>query len=56
VDGDRHLGSRAILDTIEEKQPPLVVCGHIHESAGERATIGPSQVLNAGPTGTVLEL
>jgi len=56
VDGDRHLGSEAILRTIEEKQPPLVVCGHIHESAGERAEIGPSLVVNLGPEGTVLEV
>ena len=56
VDGDRHLGSEAILHTIEEKQPPLVVCGHIHESAGERAEIGPSLVVNLGPEGTVLEV
>jgi uncharacterized protein len=56
VDGDRHFGSQAILDTIKEKEPPIVVCGHIHESQGERATIGPSQVLNVGPEGTILEL
>src|SRR5947208_3984180 len=34
VDGDRHLGSEAILEAIESKQPRLVVCGHIPESAG----------------------
>ena len=56
VDGGRHLGSEAILRTIEEKQPRLVVCGHIHEAAGEESRIGASLVLNAGPDGTVLEL
>jgi Icc-related predicted phosphoesterase len=56
VDGNRHLGSEAILRTIQQKQPRLVVCGHIHEAAGEGAQVGASRVLNAGPDGTILEL
>ena len=56
VDGARRLGSEAILAAIEEKQPHLVVCGHIHEAAGEEATVGASRVLNVGPAGAVLEL
>jgi uncharacterized protein len=56
VDGDRHLGSEAILRTIEDRQPRLAVCGHIHEAAGEEASIGATRVLNAGPDGTVVEL
>ena len=56
VDGDRHLGSEAILRTIEEKQPRLVLCGHIHESAGEEASVGPTRVLNLGPAGKAVEI
>jgi uncharacterized protein len=56
VDGGRHLGSAAIQRTIEEKQPRLVVCGHIHEAAGEEAQVGASHVLNAGPEGRVVTL
>jgi uncharacterized protein len=56
VDGKRHLGSEAILRTIEDKQPRLAVCGHIHEAAGEEAMIGSTRVLNLGPDGTVLEV
>lgn len=51
-----HLGSSAILAAIEEKQPPLAVCGHIHEAWGERSTVGPSQIANLGPRGAELEV
>ena len=54
--GDKHLGSEAILRAIEEKRPPVAVCGHIHECFGEEATIGPTKVLNLGPDGTFIEL
>lgn len=51
-----HLGSEAILAAIEEKRPPLAVCGHIHESWGAESEIGPTRVINLGPSGTALEL
>jgi Icc-related predicted phosphoesterase len=56
VDGNRHLGSEAILHAVEEKQPQLVICGHIHEAAGEESRIGESRVLNVGPDGMLLDL
>ena len=56
VDGDRSLGSQAILRTIEERRPRLAVCGHIHESQGEESRVGPTRVVNAGPEGVYLEL
>lgn len=51
-----HLGSPAILDAIEAKQPELVVCGHIHESWGGRSQVGTSQIANLGPSGTVFDI
>ncbi len=51
-----HLGSAAILAVIEAKQPQLAVCGHIHESWGERSRIGETEVVNLGPAGTWLEV
>lgn len=54
--GGRSLGSSAILEAIERTQPRLVVCGHIHASAGRTEYSGATPVVNAGPMGTVYEL
>jgi Icc-related predicted phosphoesterase len=51
-----HLGSQAILEAIEAKRPRLAVCGHIHESWGAESEIGPTRVINLGPSGTAIEL
>lgn len=47
----RHFGSEAILEAISERPPVLAVCGHIHESWGQRSAIGQTEVANLGPTG-----
>jgi Icc-related predicted phosphoesterase len=54
--GGRHLGSRAILDAIEATNPILALCGHIHESWGEEARIGPTPVVNLGPSARTFEI
>jgi Icc-related predicted phosphoesterase len=51
-----HLGSSAILAAIEHKRPRLAVCGHIHESWGQRSEVGPTPIANLGPAGTWFEL
>jgi uncharacterized protein len=50
-----HFGSPALLRAIEDKQPRLSVCGHIHESWGCESQIGDTPVRNLGPTGAWLE-
>jgi uncharacterized protein len=51
-----HLGSQAILEAIEAKQPKVAVCGHIHESWGAESEIGSTPVFNLGPNGRVIEV
>ena len=53
--GGGHFGSPALLAAIEEKQPQLAVCGHIHESWGCESQVGETPVRNLGPAGTWLE-
>jgi Icc-related predicted phosphoesterase len=53
---DKGLGSTAVLRAIEQKRPPLVVCGHIHECWGQESEVGPTRVVNLGPDGVEIEL
>jgi Icc-related predicted phosphoesterase len=52
----RSLGSEAVREIVDIKKPKLVVCGHIHGSAGQTARLGPTDVINAGPDGIMWEL
>ncbi len=46
----KHVGSTSVKKFIEEKQPAVVVCGHIHEARGTD-TIGKSFIINCGQAG-----
>ena len=52
----QSLGSTAVRNAVMATNPRLVVCGHIHASAGKRSTIDLTPVINAGPGGIVYEL
>ena len=43
-----HAGSSSIRKIIEELQPALVVCSHIHEAGGSTDLIGKSRIANIG--------
>ncbi|WP_099210583.1 metallophosphoesterase [Thermococcus henrietii] len=43
-----HVGSSALREFIEEKQPPLVITGHIHE-ARSVDRVGETVIVNPGP-------
>ncbi len=47
IGNGQHVGSRAVRRIIEERQPDLVLTGHIHESKAVD-TIGRSTVINPG--------
>jgi len=47
----QHLGSTSVREAVERLSPLLVVCGHIHGSAGQVSQIGETPVVNAGPEG-----
>jgi Icc-related predicted phosphoesterase len=49
----RRLGSEAVRQTMQTKKPDLVVCGHIHGSAGQIDRLGETTVINAGPAGMI---
>jgi Icc-related predicted phosphoesterase len=51
-----NLGSEAVRACVEAKRPALVVCGHIHASAGTVADLGGVPVVNAGPAGMMWEM
>jgi uncharacterized protein len=53
---DGGLGSAAVLRSIEEKRPRLVLCGHIHECWGQESRVGDVPVRNLGPDATIIEL
>jgi len=51
-----HLGSRAVLETVERSKPRLVVCGHIHNCWTQESWVGDTRIVNAGPAGVWVEL
>jgi Icc-related predicted phosphoesterase len=51
------LGSTTIRELVDTRSPRLVVCGHIHDSAGQSVTAPNGvPVVNAGPRGMAFDL
>lgn len=49
-------GSSGVRKAVEEFQPAIHICGHIHETHGMEEKIGETRVLNVGKTGTLIEV
>lgn len=47
IDNGLHVGSEAVRNFIEEYQPDICICGHIHESKG-MDKIGKTIIINPG--------
>ncbi len=60
--GDWHhaigpaMGSTAVGAAIERLQPQLFLCGHVHDSWGARAQMGPTLMANLGPVPVTFEV
>jgi Icc-related predicted phosphoesterase len=52
----RSLGSKSVREAVARVRPLLVVCGHIHASAGTHEVLGTTPVVNAGPAGVIWEI
>lgn len=46
-----HVGSTAVREFIENEQPDVVICGHIHEARGQD-TLDASRIVNCGSAGS----
>jgi len=59
VGGKAHAGWKRLTDLITEREPTLVICGHIHESAGFALT-GRTMVVNcamgSGRGGAIVDI
>ena len=51
-----HVGNESYTKVIKEKKPLLVVCGHIHETAGKMDKIKNTIIINPGPAGLIVEV
>ena len=54
TDFGAHVGSKELRELIEKYQPPLFLCGHIHESAGVEK-IGKTTVVNMAMKNVLVE-
>lgn len=52
----KSIGSTAVREAILRLSPRLVVCGHVHQSAGKTARLGNSPIINVGQAGLVVDL
>jgi uncharacterized protein len=49
-------GSSGVRKAIEQFNPNIHICGHIHETHGIEEVIGKTKVINVGKTGRIIEI
>ena len=52
----RVRGSESIRAAVLKTKPRWVICGHIHSDWEKQVQLGPTNILNAGPRGVVVDL
>jgi Icc-related predicted phosphoesterase len=52
----QHAGSPALRNWVDHVQPNYLFCGHIHETAGIRETLGATKCINVGKQGYAIEI
>ena len=53
---EEHRGCKSTVKVIKMIKPHLVICGHLHETAGKSCHLGKTLLLNAGWNGKIVEL
>jgi Icc-related predicted phosphoesterase len=51
-----HVGCLSRRRVIEQLQPLIVLCGHIHETFDRHEKLGRTLILNPGPIGKIIEI
>ena len=51
-----HAGNKSYRKFIDDMQPTLVICGHLHENAGIDQQLGTTVIVNPGPKGVMIEI
>ncbi len=49
-------GSTGVRKAIEQFQPDIHICGHIHETHGIEEMLGKTKIINVGKTGRIIEI
>lgn len=44
--GEKHIGSKPLLEFVKEKKPLLVVCGHVHRYGGKETLFENTPIIN----------
>ncbi|MEK6835241.1 MAG: metallophosphoesterase [Nanoarchaeota archaeon] len=53
---DHHVGSKSIRKIIEKFDPLLNICGHLHENFYIKDKINKTEIINPGPSGSVINI
>ena len=51
-----RFGSLGVRKAIDELQPDLLLCGHVHEAEGMEDLIGKTKIVNVGRNGKIIEI